>query len=288
MLRIVKRKYRSLMHRIALGGFRFFEKYCHVHVTPVHYYSPIPDTRDLCDADFEKVFSMEGVDLDDAAQLALLEGVFAPYAEEYSPVENTGLSLLDSLILYAMVRENRPARMIEIGSGESTRISLAALERNRAEGFPCRFTAIEPYPKQWLRDADAPDFTLLEKRVETVPLDFFDDADILFIDSSHTVRLGGDVNREILEIVPGLKPGALVHWHDILIPTNYWKDWTFSGNKFWAESYLLHAFLLFNSAFRVEWASRYMLLNHFEAIAAKFDWMRDSHRCTSFWLRRTA
>jgi hypothetical protein len=95
------------------------------------------------------------------------------------------------------------------------------------------------------------------------------------------------VNYELLEVVPKLKTGAVVHWHDIMMPTNYWEDWTRQGTKFWNESYLLHAFMLFNDTFKIMWASRYMQLNNRLLLKNKFSFFDpDKHRCTSFWIKK--
>lgn len=285
-LAILARKWRSLNQRLAVKAFPFFERALGVHVTPVHFYSPIPDTRELTAADYSRVSAMPGVDMDEAGQLRRLEGWAARYGAEYSPRPNTGLSLLDAFLLHVLVREQKPAHMIEVGSGESTKIALTALERNRAEGADFRFTAVEPYPAAHLRQIAVPGFCLEVRRVQEIAPERLAEADLLFIDSSHVSRIGSDVNHLILEVLPRLKPGAVVHVHDILLPGEYWRDWIESGTKFWNESYLLHAFLLFNSAFEVLWASRHMALRQGEALQRLCPFFEPRHRITSFWLRR--
>src|SRR5207247_5820903 len=84
--------------------------------------------------------------------------------------------------------------------------------------------------------------------------------DVLFIDSSHTVKIGGDVNYLFLEVLPRLKPGVIVHVHDIFLPFEYPREWVRDDFRFWAEQYLLQAFLTFNSEFQVLMANNY--LNH--------------------------
>lgn len=282
---IFKRKYASFVYRMSLRNFRFFER-LGVHVTPVHFYSPIPDTRQYGASLFSREFPMDGVNLDAQGQLSTLSAVYSEYVEEFTPYVNTGLSLADSFVLYCMIRHYKPRQMVEVGAGETTKISLLALERNLQDGHEYTFTSIEPYPREDLLDLDNPRFRLIAKKVEMLDVSFFAETDMLFIDSSHVSRLGSDVNFEILEVVPSLKKGAVVHWHDITIPTNYWQDWAHDGNKFWNESYMLHAFLLFNDAFRVVWASRYMFLKHEKELKRYFPFMKDDERCTSFWLFR--
>lgn len=224
--------------------------------------------------------------MDEGGQLDTLRKLFPVYMEEFTPQENTGLSLVDSFILYCQIRHHKPKRMVEIGSGESTMISLQALERNRQEGVDCLFSAVEPFPREALLQIDFPGFELVVEQVENLGVDFFHDTDFLFIDSSHVSKIGSDVNFEILEVVPSLKQGAVIHWHDIMIPGNYWEDWTREGNKFWNESYLLHAFLQFNDSFRVLWASRYMHMRFPEEMRKAFPFMKLQERCTSFWVIR--
>src|SRR5207253_7978771 len=128
----------------------------------------------------------------------------------------------------------------------------------------------------------------IRKPVQEVSLDLFDAADLVFIDSSHVSKIGSDVNYEILEIVPRLKPGAVVHWHDILLPRNYPRDWMEHGNQFWNEAYLVHAFLLFNSAFRFLWASAFMQEHHADVLTRQFPYFRVDHRLSSLWIERMA
>jgi hypothetical protein len=256
-------------------------------ITPVDYYSPIPNTCELDPKLFEKIYDDTGMDWNVSGQLDYLDKIFSKYSEEYTPAANPGLTLVDSFILYAMIRETKPKVMIEVGSGETTKISLQAIEMNEKEGMDCMFYAVEPYPTEFLRQIVKKNFKLIDKKVEEVDIGFLITADLFFIDSSHVLKIGSDVSYEILEIVPKLKKGAMIHWHDIMIPGNYWKDWVYKGSMFWNESYVLHAFILFNDAFRITWASRYMQLNHAEAMKKQFPYFnRQKHRCTSFWIQK--
>ena len=119
-------------------------------------------------------------------------------------------------------------------------------------------------------------------------MEFFsqlESGDILFIDSSHTVKTGGDVNYFFLEVLPRLNPGVIVHVHDIFLPFEYRRDWVLDEFRFWTEQYLLQAFLTFNSEFEVLLANNYLLHYHKEHLKAAFPdlrrWMGGS-----FWMRR--
>ena len=282
---------RSFLIRNILGRgigplFRLFET-LGLHVMPVHFYSPIPRTRDLTDELFERVSECAGIDWNDAVQQQYLDEVFPRFAGEVEFHKNPGLSPADAAVLHAMIRHHKPARMVEIGSGFSTEIAGRACVMNAEEGHPCELVAIEPYPALRLREGFPGLSRLIDERLEDVRLEEILDCDLLFIDSSHVVKIGGDVNREILQIVPRLKPGALVHWHDIILPNEYWKDWVRGKRLFWSEQYLLQAFLMYNEEFEIIWASRYMHLNHADRIRKVLPFFDpDEHRITSFWIRR--
>lgn len=275
-----------ISHVVARRSFRLLERVLGLHVVPAHYYSPIPQAADLSPAVFDSAFDSDGLDWNCDGQNAFLADICSKYAGEFSPVENTGISLVDAFVLHAMIRERKPRLMIEVGSGTTTEISLNALRKNRNEGAPFQFVAIEPYPRPSLRAIRDPDFRLVPEKVQSVGMDLLREADLLFIDSSHVSKVGSDVNFEILSVVPKLKQGALVHWHDIVMPCNYWRDWMENGNMFWNESYLLHAFLLFNQTFKIRWASRFLDLTARERLMESFPYYRQEHRITSLWVER--
>lgn len=274
------------VRKLARRSFHFLERHLDLHVTANEYYSPIPSVKDLTPEVYEREFSMMGVEMNDGGQLDLLDTAFGRYADEYVPQANGGLSLADAFALYALIRERKPRKMVEIGGGDSTLIAMRAVEKNRQEGHPCHFTCIEPYPRPFLREAHWPDYELVTELVQNVPVAMFADADIVFIDSSHVSKIGSDVNYEMLEIVPHTQVGCLIHWHDIVLPTNYWKDWTELSGQFWNESYMLHAFLLFNDAFSVRWAARYMQRRYPDKLQKRFSYLTAEHRLTSFWVER--
>lgn len=281
----------SLRNALLARGFRFAESALGVHVTPVHFYSPIPDASTLDPAIYARVGDCEGIDFSADSQLQALRELFPQYQQEYVPDQNSGLARVDAFVLYALIRARRPKLMIEIGAGESTKISLAALARNRADGHASRFLAVEPYPRPFVRALAGDGFELLERKVQDVELARFADADLVFIDSSHVAKIGSDVNYEMLEIIPHLKVGAAVHWHDIMIPADYPKSWIESGRMFWNESYMVHSFMLFNSSFRVVWASRYMQIKHPEPLSQCFPYFEPSNpdeQLSSFWVERIA
>ena len=133
-----------------------------------------------------------------------------------------------------MVRHFKPRNIIEIGSGYSSLISGQAAAKNGAPALIC----VEPFPLDFLKKGFPGLRALVQKKVEDVGLDFFSQlqsGDIFFIDSSHTVKIGGDVNYLFLEVLPRLNPGVIVHVHDILFPFDYRRDWVMDEFRFWTE-----------------------------------------------------
>ena len=255
------------------------------------YYWSIPDRRSLSDALWSRRSALAGIDVNEAGQLRLLEEFRGRYGPEYASL-NQRFGEGDGQVLYCMLRHFRPARMIEVGSGASTRVSAAALLKNASEqpGRPaCDFTAIEPHPSADIR-AGFPGLTrLIEKRVQDVPLETFADLrenDVLFIDSSHVLAIGSDVQYEFLEVIPRLRPGVLVHFHDIFLPVEYPRPWVIDG-RFWGEQYLLQSFLAFNDSFEVLWAGHWMHLNHPARLREAFTAYNPKWAAPgSFWMRR--
>ncbi|HTY19382.1 MAG TPA: class I SAM-dependent methyltransferase [Myxococcota bacterium] len=269
---------------------------------PNHYYSPVPDVHGLGDA-LGRRTSLPGVDLRTEAQLELLRKVCPLYAGEYAafPDGPTGVpgqfhfangafERVDAEMLHLMVRHHRPARMIEVGSGYSTLVSAAACERNARDGHPCRFVAIEPQPNDLFLRPIAGLQELLRatlQEVGTAPFEELGEGDILFIDSSHVLKTGSDVQLLYLEVLPRLRPGVVVHVHDVFLPGEYPADWIRNEHVFWNEQYLLQAFLAFNSAFEVLLAASFLHLEHPDVLVEVFPgYSPRKHRPGSFWMQR--
>jgi hypothetical protein len=167
-----------------------------------------------------------------------------------------------------VLRHFRPARMVEVGCGWSSLVT-ARINREYLDGA-LRFTCVEPYPPEFLAGGVDGISELIVSRVEDMPLDPFlalAAGDVLFIDTSHTVKTGGDVVFLFEEVVPRLAEGVVVHVHDIALPFDYPEDWVFSGRA-WNELYLVHAFLAFNSAFRIRLAVNWLRYRRAEQLAS--------------------
>jgi len=267
-----------------------------------HFYSPLPSIDDV-NRDARRLFAapcriLPGIELNEPEQLALLEEIKSyyrdlPFQGERSAdrryfYENRGYSYSDAIFLYGMIRHAGPKRIVEIGSGHSSCVMLDTDELYL--GSRVDFTFIEPYPDlllSLLRPEDLDRVRILGKRVRDVELEPFlalDRHDILFIDSSHVVKIGSDVRYLLTEILPRLRPGVYVHFHDIFYPFEYPEGWIAEGRA-WNEAYALRAFLTFNETFEIVLFNTYLERFHRDIFE------RDMPLCLkneggSIWLRR--
>lgn len=282
------------------------------HITPVHFYEPIPDTRDFASDIFTKESTLPGLELNEQAQISLLHEFSSNYRGEYGEFgygqakrknefffENGAFETVDAEILYCMIRYFKPRHIIEIGSGFSTLVTATAIRQNTTTDpeYQCELTCIEPYPKEWI--FKIPEVSrVFQSKVENVPLETFSELsnnDILFIDSSHNINVYNDVCFEYLEVLPMLNVGVLVHIHDIVLPQRYCKYW-FDLKVFWNEQYLLQAFMAFNTSFQILWAGNFMHLRYSNELALAFpsyprfknstDIKKQKQGHKSFWIQR--
>lgn len=271
----------------------------------VHFYQPIPEYEKIPPAYFEVPRSMPGVRFDEGSLPATLEslGVYATecrWPEGDTPegvysATNGAFGFTSAALLHGMIRSGRIRRVIEIGCGFSTLITLDALRLNADDGMQgVALTCIEPFPAQWLRKAlskAAIPVELITSGAETVGMAHFEslgEGDLLFIDSSHVAKLGSDVNFLFHEVLPRLRAGVLVHVHDIYLPYEYPAIHFFGENKiYWNEQYILQAFLACNNRTQILAPGFFVLRHHAEAFRAAFpqyDPVR--HRPTSsFWFK---
>ena len=260
-------------------------------VIPNHYYQPIPNLKELEQRDWARPSEAVGVDLNLQGQLDFLRTVVskhsknllfpeAPTGEEFDFHLNNGFyESCDAEFLYFMIQHLSPKRIIELGSGHSTRLMAKALRDSGRAGHT-EFVAIEPFPDRNLKNG-VPGLTRqIEGKAQDIELEFYEQLeanDILFIDSSHVVKAKNDVVFEYLEILPRLKPGVFVHIHDIFIPSDYPRKWVVDCYKFWSEQYLLQAFLCFNWRFEVIWSASAMSMFHADELERCFPLWKGSY-----------
>ncbi len=276
-----------------------------------HYYSPFPSKQEILKRE-KQIFDIRGKDIDDGIdlnekeQLELLEKL-----KNYYPAipfkdhkegklryyfKNQFYGYSDAIFLYCVIRHFQPKKTIEVGSGFSSAVMLDTNELFMKNKIQCHF--IDPHPERLLtllNEEDKKNHKIISDCVQDVDLELFKQVkenDILFIDSSHVSKTGGDVNHILFNILPNLNSGVLIHFHDVFYPFEYPKQWVLAGRA-WNESYILRAFLQFNSRFKV------VLFNNFLQRFHK-DWFDENmplclkknddaiwlEECGSIWLRK--
>jgi methyltransferase family protein len=249
-----------------------------VHVLPKTFYSAIPDLATLPADTFERRSPLAGIAFDLDGQLERVRAHLAEPAREFRlevPAETYGR--LDSTVLYAMLRWLRPARVIELGSGASSSVIAQALEPD------ADYQVYDPYP------GDGVPGRLERLPAQDVPPAAFEslqDGDVLFVDTTHTVKVGSDVNHIVLDVLPQLAPGVVVHFHDIFLPYEYPRRWLEDFGLYWSEQYLLQAFLALNADFEVLVAVTALLRDRGDAFAALLPDGATRGGGASFWIRR--
>lgn len=236
------------------------------------------------------------IEYERAEALRMLADVFPLYAGEYNsfPREPAGdgrfylhnefFGPVDAEVLYCLVRHLQPRTIIEVGSGYSSLLVRMALEKNGPAAG--RLTCIDPSPRADV--AAAADVQVL-KPVEQVDVDTFavlSSDDILFVDSSHVVTTGGDLNFIFFQVLPALAPGVLVHFHDICLPRDYLYEWVVSEKRGYTEQYLLLALLSGNGEYEVLWPGLHMMLAYPERVVEAFPSCTDVTAPVSFWMRK--
>ena len=271
---------------------------------PGHFYSPIPDI-DVVDRYKATMLNLDtttvpGIDLQVPRQLALLESFAAyrddlPFRDEPTPglryyFGNPYFSYGDAIILYSMLRHRHPRRIVEVGSGFSSAVMLDTNEHFCRHSIAMTF--IDPYPDRLLSllsDADVRRHDVISTVVQDVPLEKFtslEAGDVLFIDSSHVVKVGSDVAHLVTAVLPRLRRGVLIHFHDVFWPFEYPEAWIRAGRA-WNEAYLLKAFLQFNHAFELLFFNSYIAAHH-AAEAARHLPLFLTNPGAGLWLEKTA
>ncbi|WNO11318.1 class I SAM-dependent methyltransferase [Teredinibacter sp. KSP-S5-2] len=233
-----------------------------------HYYSPYPNFA-FIKKRYESLVnhqqkSIAGVNLNLEAQLALADELkqyqsCIPFPDKPQPefryyLDNGWFSYTDACVLFGMLRHRPPKRIIEVGSGYSSALMLDTNEHFLNNDIELVFIEPDPYRlHEIFKENDRKKHKLIQLQLQDVELEMFDklnSGDWLFIDSSHVTKFGSDVNRIFFEILPRLKPGVMIHFHDVYWPFENPKDWLLHG-RLWNEVYLLRGFLQYNTAFSI-------------------------------------
>ncbi|WP_379138005.1 class I SAM-dependent methyltransferase [Paenibacillus sp. sgz500958] len=269
-----------------------------------HYYSLYPDIEEIkkkSEEIFQSNKELLDIDFNEEEQLSMLNQMIDLYPSipkwpdssvklGSTPLRyrfgNPSLSAGDAVGLHCMLRILKPKKMIEVGSGYTSAVTLDTNEFYMKDSIELTF--IEPYPnvlESILKETDR--INLMKKGLQDVPLQHFeelDDGDILFIDSTHVSKINSDVNYLFFEILPRLKKGVYIHLHDIFYPFEYPRQWIMDG-MIWNELYLLRAFLQNNKKYSIQFFQNMMEQKYQEIFKSQWP-MREHYHGGSFWMRK--
>ena len=264
-----------------------------------HYYQPLFND-DKLQHSLRKCRALPGINWNRESQISLLREL--KYGRELTNLNlkaaksvysefalgNGSFESGDAEFLYQIIRHFKPKRIIEIGSGFSTKIAKHALDMNYYENsFKTLHICIEPYEHPLLESLGV---DILRKPVEDCDLSIFDQlekGDILFIDSSHIIRPQGDVLTEYLQIIPRLKTGVIVHIHDIFSPRDYLDEWIRDDVYFWNEQYILEALLTNTERYQIVAALNYLKHEYYDLLSSVCPYLTSDREPGSFYFRIT-
>ncbi len=251
-----------------------------------HYYSPIPDKAGVLrqiGVRRERPDPLLEIDLNGEGHAAILEDYASYQAEIPFPEqkeegfryfhENDWFSYADAVFLYCFLRRQRPKRIIEVGSGFSSALMLDTI--GLLPGWEPQVTLIEPYPerlKSLLEEEDPARISIVESKVQELSPELFGGlaaGDLLFIDSSHVIKCGGDLQFLMFEVMPRLPQGVFVQFHDIFHPFEYPEGWL-RQERNWNEIYLLRAFLAYNRSWEIHFFNSYVAAEFPDLLAERF------------------
>lgn len=245
-----------------------------------HFYSTIPDVSEIFKDGFQRYYKSKkplGINLNEVGQKKLLDK-FIPSLEEFYSLMNEPSSryyprndyfpFFDASIVYAMLKNETPKKVIEVGSGYSSAVFLDSRDKLKLD---IDFIFIDPFPQRLnslLKGMDKNNCMIIEDTIQNISPEIFkslDEGDILFIDSSHVSKFESDVNYIVFEVLPLLAKGVRVHFHDIFYPFEYPNEWILDG-RYWNEAYLLRGFLQYNSKYCIEYWGNYICQLNSESI----------------------
>jgi predicted O-methyltransferase YrrM len=232
---------------------------------------PYPAIEELFER--ERPIFEQTLDLIDS-HAASLEGLSALLNQAWFPS-------LDASVAFALVRERRPTRIVEVGSGHSTRVLSRALQQSGG-----KLWAIDPAPRADI--AGLAGVTIMPSTLQAAPGDLFDQlgpGDVLFIDSSHILMPGSDVDQLLNRILPRLRRGTLVHIHDIFLPFDYPTAWGWRNYNEQQGVLPLLASGTYAPLFSSVWAERRLGDRLARSVVARLPRPADAF-ATSLWLQK--
>ncbi|MDB6023342.1 MAG: hypothetical protein JWQ04_3199 [Pedosphaera sp.] len=267
------------------------------HVTPYHYSCALADTDEVDVRGLDTKRVIPGFPEDLSAFFPLIAQL-KPFAAELHSLprtksenatfwfDNGGYGDFDAITLYAMVRHLKPKRIIEIGSGFSSRLITFAALKNAAEGFKPECMFIEPFPSPALLSFQLSG-PLVVKKAQEIPLSEFSNlqsGDILFIDSSHVMKAQSDLCYIFQQILPRVSKGGYLHFHDIFTPYDYPAEWILKHKRSWNEQYVIETLLANGSNFQTILPVHGLWRDHLDKLK---ELLPSGHICSvALWLRK--
>ncbi len=263
-----------------------------------HYYEPLFQDSVLR-TPLSQDRSLPGIDWNLAAQLTFLDRLTfrseltqlnwdePPATPHGFYVNNGSFASGDAEYLYQFLRATKPSRVIEIGSGHSTKVAMLAMRQTLQDsGIEATHTCIEPYEMPWLESFSK--IEVIRRKVEDCNLDWSKElraGDLLFVDSSHVIRPQGDVLKEYLDIFPQLASGVYIHIHDIFSPKDYLREWVVDEVRFWNEQYLLEALLSNTNRYEVIGALNFLKHAQYDRLKQVCPYLTADREPGSFYIR---
>lgn len=243
-----------------------------------HFYSVIPNINTI-KYDYNPIYN--NIDFNDESHLQIIDDInlyLSDYDKDYGfdvcdkqykyedllkikknnfQLINGAFEWMDARLLYYFILKNKPKNIIEIGCGNSTKLIIDLVQK---KNLSTNIICIEPFPQKFLLDLHKENkIFLIQEKLENVELELFSilkSNDILFIDSSHVLKINSDVMYYINNIFPVLNNEVYIHIHDIFLPYEYPKEWLQEG-RFWNEQYFIYAFLMNNNDYKIIFGNNY-------------------------------
>jgi hypothetical protein len=269
-----------------------------LYVFPGHASSPITSKSDVeksLDA-MNRIFDVSSIDeilLDNDSILRVWNDLL-PWLKNFVPSktksddanyysENDFFGSGDAAVYHAMLRKSRPKRIVSFGNPFANALAVDVLNIN---GWSCTMTVIGQNALQHSLNARFNIDFITEPLDQIPPAVFFslEEGDILFADTSHVIKSGSELTTLLFHIVPRLKPGVLLHIHDIFWPFEYPLQWSLEQNRSFNESYALRAFLMYNASWKIEFFNHYMAV--FNQKVAQAVHVFTENPGGSLWLKR--
>ncbi len=265
-LSMFNRSTKESLKRLLRRVFEVGQKTFRINILPHHFYSEVPNIAELKADDYWKqpntMYGINGANTTEQLAFAQmccpkeLSDSLATLDVHMTAVkangEDNGYGPIEADFLYSFIIAKQPKRVVQVGCGVSTAIILRAAAD---AGYTCEVICLEPYPMEFLKRLNSEGkITLVQEKAQKVATELMTNlspGDLFFVDSTHTVKTGSEVNKLVLEVLPRMPKGVFVHFHDIYFPFDYGRHLMSRDLFFWTESTLLYSFLTNNPRYTI-------------------------------------